>query len=71
MTKILYRGVSYDTVDHEATSNLPVEHTYRGQHYQAALHHDAASTSSDVELLYRGHAYHHRQQEAAAQVNQA
>ena len=34
MTKLQYRGVGYDNAQHEQLSNEPVDHAYRGQHYQ-------------------------------------
>ena len=46
MSKLQYRGVSYDNASHEQPSPQPVDHAYRG------------------------HSYHHRQAEAAQQVNQ-
>jgi hypothetical protein len=70
MTRLQYRGISYDNSQHEQASPTPVEHTYRGQHFEAPLQHDAAPVDSSVELHYRGYTYHHRQQEAARQVEQ-
>ena len=70
MTKLQYRGVSYDNATHELPSPQPVDHAYRGQRYDAPLRHEAAVVDADVELQYRGHAYHHRQAEASQQVNQ-
>lgn len=70
MTKLQYRGVSYDNATHEQPSSQPVDHAYRGQHYDAALRHEAAKVDVDAEFHYRGHVYHHRVEEAAQQVNQ-
>ena len=70
MTKLQYRGVAYDTANHEQLSTEPVDHVYRGQHFDAAPRHDAAPVNTDVELQYRGQHYHHQQAEAARQVNQ-
>ena len=70
MTKLQYRGVSYDTANHEQPAATPVEHAYRGQHFEAPLRHEAAAVDVSVDLQYRGHHYHHRQAAAAAQVNQ-
>ena len=70
MTKLQYRGVSYENAGHEQPNNTPVEHAYRGQHFDAPLRHEAAAVDPSVDLQYRGHHYHHRQAEAAAQVNQ-
>lgn len=69
MTKLQYRGVAYDNATHEHLSPAPVEHTYRGQHFEAPLSHEAASVDTEVELQYRGHHYRHQAAEAAAQVN--
>jgi hypothetical protein len=41
---------------------------YRGQHYSAPLKHEPAPVDPDLELHYRGHAYHHRAEEAAREV---
>lgn len=70
MTKLQYRGVSYDNTTHEQPSAQPVDHAYRGQHYDASLRHEAADVDVDTEFHYRGHVYHHRAEEAAQQVNQ-
>ena len=70
MTKLQYRGVVYDNATHEHPSSAPVEHVYRGQHFDAPLNHEAADVDVDVELHYRGHLYHHRAAEAAAAVRQ-
>jgi hypothetical protein len=69
MTKLQYRGVSYDNAHHEQPSSQPVDHTYRGQHYEAPLRHDAASIDVETEFHYRGHVYQHRADAAARQVN--
>lgn len=69
MTKLQYRGVGYDNAQHEQLSSEPVDHAYRGQHYNAAPRHEAAPVNTDVELQYRGQHYHHQQAEAAQQVN--
>jgi hypothetical protein len=70
MTKLQYRGVSYDNATHEQLSSTPVEHTYRGQHFEAPLSHDPAPVDPAQELHYRGHVYHHQAAVAAEQVNQ-
>ena len=70
MSKLQYRGVSYDTASHEQPAAIPVEHAYRGQHFEAPLRHEAAAVDVSVDLQYRGHHYNHRQADAAAQVNQ-
>jgi hypothetical protein len=70
MTKLLYRGVIYDSATHEHPSSAPVEHIYRGQHFEAPLNHDIAPVDPSQVLHYRGHVYHHQAAEAAKQVNQ-
>lgn len=70
MTKLRYRGVSYDNDQHEQPTTTPVDHAYRGQHYTAALRHEPHEVDSDVELHYRGNVYHHRQADAARDVEQ-
>ena len=70
MSKLQYRGVSYDTANHEQPAAAPVEHAYRGQHFEAPLRHEAAAVDTAIDLQYRGHHYNHRRAEAAAQVNQ-
>ena len=70
MTKLQYRGVSYDNAIHEQPSSQPVDRSYRGQHYDAPLRHQAAAVNTEVELQYRGHTYHQRRTEAAQEVNQ-
>jgi hypothetical protein len=67
-TKLRYRGVPYDASQHEQPSTEPVEHIYRGQHFAAPLKHEVSPVDPAVELHYRGHAYHHRMEEAARQV---
>jgi hypothetical protein len=65
MTTLLrtYRGIAYDPAQHEQLSDSRVEHTYRGSHYEAPLHHHPAE-SATVELHYRGSVYQHRQHQA-------
>lgn len=59
MTRLLYRGVSYDNSRHQAPPATPVEHIYRGQHFSAPLRHLAAPVDPALELHYRGQVYHH------------
>lgn len=70
MTKLRYRGVSYDNAQHEQPAATPVDHAYRGHHYNASLRHEAADVHTGVELHYRGTIYQHRRDEAANQVDQ-
>ena len=67
-TQLRYRGVSYDPAQHETLSDKPVEHVYRGHHYDVATLHEAAPVNTEAELHYRGTVYHHRQAEAAREV---
>jgi len=60
MTRLQYRGVSYDNNLHQPPSAAPVDHIYRGQHYSAALLHEAAKVDSTRSFHYRGHEYHHQ-----------
>lgn len=59
MTRLQYRGVSYDTADHVQPTSRPVDHVYRGRHYDAPLRHDPAPVDPSLDLHYRGHLYHH------------
>lgn len=65
MSKLQYRGVSYDSSRHEQPAAQAVEHAYRGQHYSAPLRHEAADVDPAVEFHYRGHTYHHDRATAA------
>lgn len=60
MTRLQYRGVSYDNAQHPQPSTAPVDHAYRGQHYSSPLRHEAASVDSSRAFHYRGHVYHHQ-----------
>ena len=57
-SSLRYRGISYDPRCHEQPSDLPVEHIYRGHHYNSSLHHAAAPVNTQAMLRYRGIAYH-------------
>ena len=70
-TQLRYRGVPYDASQHEQPSPQPVDHVYRGHHYEAPLKHEPGAVDPALELQYRGHAYHHRMAEAAQQVADA
>jgi len=67
-TQRTYRGIPYDPAQHERLSPARVDHTYRGQHYDAPLCHTAA-VGSTVELHYRGSVYRHRREQARKPVN--
>jgi hypothetical protein len=70
-TQLRYRGVSYDPAQHEKLSDAPVDHVYRGRHFDAATRHEAAPVNTEAELHYRGTVYHHNQAEAARQVRES
>lgn len=65
MSRLQYRGVSYDSSRHEQPAEQPVDHAYRGQHYSASLRHEPTESDPAVELHYRGLAYHHDRAAAA------
>ena len=67
-TQRTYRGIPYDPAQHERLSQTKVDHTYRGQHYDAPLSHTAAAETT-VELHYRGSVYRHRSEQARQPVN--
>lgn len=67
-TQRTYRGITYDPAQHERLSQAKVDHTYRGQHYEAPLSH-AAAAETTVELHYRGSIYQHRCAQARNLVN--
>lgn len=55
---LCYRGLPYDHTHDELPSPVPVEHTYRGRHFEAPLRHQASLTDKALDLIYRGHHYH-------------
>ena len=57
--KLSYRGVAHDRSVHPQPSAKPVEHVYRGQHFEAPLRHEPAAVDHEAELHYRGITYHH------------
>lgn len=57
MTQLLYRGIRYDSSQHESRSATPVDHVYRGHPYSAPLCHGAAAAKDGRKLFYRGHLY--------------
>ena len=68
MPKLQFHGVTYDSKRQEQPSGTPVQHTYRGQRFEAPLRHDAAPVQPTT-LSYRGQVYQRRSADAAAQVN--
>ncbi|MFZ9753180.1 MAG: DUF4278 domain-containing protein [Cyanobium sp.] len=57
MTKLQYRGVSYDNAKHQPPASTPVEHAYRGLRYSSSLRHEPATIDPNREFHYRGHVY--------------
>jgi hypothetical protein len=64
MSRLQYRGIRYDKLQRQQPSATPVDHAYRGLHFNSTLRHEAAAVDPDRTFHYRGHAYHH-QAEAA------
>lgn len=61
MVQLKYRGVDYDTNQRSDLSNEPVEHVYRGIHFNQALRHEAdALSDQSVRVSYRGAVYETR-----------
>jgi hypothetical protein len=60
MSRLQYRGVAYDNVQRQQPSATPVDHAYRGLHFNRTLLHEAAAVDPDRAFHYRGHDYHHR-----------
>jgi hypothetical protein len=60
MTCLQYRGIRYDKEQRQLPSATPVDHAYRGLHFNHTLLHEAASVDTDRVLHYRGHVYHHQ-----------
>jgi hypothetical protein len=62
---LVYRGVPYGSHQHQPLASVEaVEHVYRGVHYSEPLQHQPHLVDESLELHYRGHVYHHRQQQA-------
>jgi len=59
MFRLQYRGISYDKVQREQPSATPVDHSYRGLHFNSTLRHEATAIDPDRTFHYRGHDYHH------------
>lgn len=60
MTRLQYRGIRYDTVQPQQPSAIPVDHAYRGLHFNSSLLHEAAAVDPNRSFHYRGHEYHHQ-----------
>ena len=65
MIQLKYRGVDYDTTQRPDLSDQPVEHVYRGIHFNKAPRHQADVLSDrPVRVSYRGTVYETRVAEA-------
>ena len=65
MVQLKYRGVDYDTTQRPGLSDQPVEHVYRGIHFNKAPRHEADVLSDRlVRVSYRGTVYETRIAEA-------
>ncbi|MCY3537975.1 MAG: DUF4278 domain-containing protein [Synechococcus sp. SB0662_bin_45] len=65
MVQLKYRGVDYDTTQRPDLSDQPVEHVYRGIHFNRAPRHEADALSDQpVRVSYRGAVYETRIAEA-------
>ena len=65
MVHLKYRGVDYDTAQRPSLSDQPVEHVYRGIHFNKAPRHAADALSDQpVRVSYRGAVYETRVAEA-------
>lgn len=66
MVQLKYRGVDYDTTQRPDLSDQPVEHVYRGIHFNKAPRHEADTLSDQPVLVsYRGAVYETRIAEAS------
>ncbi|MCT0217942.1 DUF4278 domain-containing protein [Synechococcus sp. CS-1329] len=69
--QLVYRGVPYGSQQHQPVPSVePVEHVYRGVRYRLPLKHEPHPVDESVDLHYRGHIYHHRQQQAQLELQQ-
>lgn len=65
MVQLKYRGVDYDTTQRPGLSDQPMEHVYRGIHFNKAPRHEADVLSDrPVRVSYRGTVYETRIAEA-------
>jgi hypothetical protein len=58
---LCYRGLRYDHTHDELPSPAPIDHVYRGHHYDAPLRHQPSPVDGALDLIYRGTHYHHHQ----------
>ncbi len=58
---LCYRGLPYDHTQDELPSPAPIDHVYRGHHYDAPLRHEPSPVDEALDLVYRGTHYHHHQ----------
>jgi hypothetical protein len=58
---LCYRGLPYDHTHDELPSPAPIDHVYRGHHFDASLRHQPSPVDAAQDLVYRGTHYHHHQ----------
>lgn len=56
---LCYRGIRYDHTHDELPSPAPIDHVYRGHHYDAPLRHQPSPVDGALDLIYRGNHYNH------------
>jgi len=56
---LCYRGLPYDHSHDASPSAAPIDHVYRGHHYDAPLRHEPSPVDEALDLVYRGTHYHH------------
>lgn len=70
MVQLKYRGVDYNTAQRDVPSDQPVDHVYRGVHFNSAARHQPdARTDRPVRLSYRGATYETRCAQSAAHLD--
>lgn len=61
MVQLKYRGVDYSTASRDVPSDQPLDHVYRGVHFNSAARHQPdAPADEPVRLSYRGATYETR-----------
>ena len=69
MVQLKYRGIDYNTEQRDVPSDRPVDHVYRGVHFnRSALHQPDAHADRPVRLSYRGTSYETRRAQSAAHL---
>jgi hypothetical protein len=56
---LCYRGLPYDHSHDASPSPAPIDHIYRGHHYDAPLRHEPSPVDEALDFVYRGTHYHH------------